>query len=686
MTCGVYLAARDPGGTKAMVALGLAELLVRETGSVGVFRPVIRAGEPDRLVETLRSRFGSPAPYADCVGVAYEDVHADAEKAIEVVLDRYGRLARGHTAIVVVGTDHSGVGLGTELAFNARLAAHLGLPVVLAVNGLNRSAAEIAEAVASARRELAGEHAAELATIVTRCSRAVPCGEGPPVFAIPETPALTDPTVADLMAGCDGRLVLGGGHRLGGAVRDLMVGAMSLPSILDRLTGGAVVIVPAEHAAAVLPGLFAAHRSPAFPALAGVVLTGAELLSGPLLRLLISMDEPLPVIATDADTFATATRLAAVRGQFSPAATGKIETALGLFAAHVDGSVLARRLHMDRPSVVTPQMFGHGLIERARVDRRRVVLPESGDERVLRAADILLRRRAADLILLGDAARIHAHAARLGLDLAAAEILDPAEPVLRARCARKYAELRAHKGMTYELAYDAVTDASYAGTLLVRLGLADGMVSGAAHPTASTLRPAFEIIKAAPGGAVVSSVFLMCLADRVLVFGDCAVNPTPDAARLAAIAVASAATAELFGITPRVAMLSYSTGASGAGQDVEKVRQATGLVRAARPGLLVEGPIQYDAALDPGVAAAKLPGSQVAGRATVLVVPDLNTGNVLYKAVQRSAGAMAIGPVLQGLAHPVNDLSRGATVEDIVSTVAVTAVQAAQATRFTPKP
>src|SRR5690606_18001718 len=302
--------------------------------------------------------------------------------------------------------------------------------------------------------------------------------------------------------------------------------------------------------------------------------------------------------------------------------------------------------------------------------------PEGGDDRILRAASTLLARDVADLTILGDEAAIRARGSELGLDLSGASVVSPTDPELRDRFATTYAELRAHKGMTVDRAREIVVDVSYFGTLMVHLGLADGMVSGAQHTTAHTIKPAFEIIKTVEGVSIVSSVFFMCLEDRVLVYGDCAVNPDPTAEHLADIAISSAATAAQFGVSPRVAMLSYSTGESGSGADVDKVRTATELVRERAPELVVEGPIQYDAAVDASVAATKMPDSEVAGRATVLVFPDLNTGNNTYKAVQRSAGAVAVGPVLQGLRRPVNDLSRGALVQDIVNTVAITAIQA----------
>ncbi|MFF0867071.1 phosphate acetyltransferase [Nonomuraea sp. NPDC003560] len=672
MTRAVYVAAGEAGSNKGTVALGLVELLSRQVGSVGVFRPVVRAGREDGLVNTIRSRFQLALPYEACAGVTYDEVHADVERAAGDIVARFRALARRCDAVVVVGTDYTDVGAPTEFGFNARLAADLGTPVINVVSGRGRTADRTAAAVEVSSRELAHHHAQELAVVVTRSTGGpLALSHATPVFVLPETPSLRAPTVADLLDACDGWFFLGERDGLGREASALMVGAMSLPGILERLTEGAAVIIPSDRAAALLPGLIAAHTSPGFPALSAVVLTGGTELPGSVERLLRGMEIPLPVIATGHDTFDTATRLSAVEGRFTPEAGGKIDAALRLFAEHVDGPLLLERLDIAKTDVVTPLMFEYELLDRARARRRHIVLPEGEEPRILRAADILLRRDVADLTLLGDAERIRVQAAQLGLDLAAARVLSPFDPELRERFAHAYAEARAHRGMTVELARDTVTDVSYFGTLMVHAGLADGMVSGATHTTAHTIRPAFEILRL----GLVSSVFFMCLADRVLVYGDCAVNPDPTAEQLADIAIASARTAAMFGVEPRIAMLSYSTGTSGAGAEVDKVRAATELVRQRRPDLQVEGPIQYDAAVDPAVARAKMPGSQVAGHATVFVVPDLNTGNNLYKAVQRSAGAVAVGPVLQGLRRPVNDLSRGATVADIVTTVAVTAAQ-----------
>jgi phosphate acetyltransferase len=425
-----------------------------------------------------------------------------------------------------------------------------------------------------------------------------------------------------------------------------------------------------------LLGVLAAHRSEAFPSLAGVMLSGGLIPDPQVWRLVQSMSPRLPIISSPHDTFTTATLVADAQGGIHADSARKIQIALDLVERHVDTDALLDEIAIESAGALTPLMFQFELVARARTQRRHVVLPEGEEPRVLRAAETVLRRGIADLTLLGPEAAVRAAAAEAGVDVTDATVVDPVSSPLRETFAREYADLRAHKGINFDAAFDIVADVSYFGTMMVHRGLADGMVSGSVHTTAHTIRPSFEIIKTRPGVSVVSSVFFMCLADRVLVYGDCAVNPNPDSDDLADIAISSADTAAQFGVQPRVAMLSYSTGTSGAGEDVERVRRATELVRERRPDLSVEGPIQYDAAVDFGVARTKLPGSEVAGRATVFVFPDLNTGNNTYKAVQRSAGALAIGPVLQGLNKPVNDLSRGALVEDIVNTIAITAIQA----------
>lgn len=345
-----------------------------------------------------------------------------------------------------------------------------------------------------------------------------------------------------------------------------------------------------------------------------------------------------------------------------------------VFTGRVTDDVL--KAFREKPAVRTPLMFQTELMERARTDRRTIVLPEADDDRVLQAASIILSNDVADIAFIGNREEILARAAERGYDVAAATVVDPTDPAYLDRFATELARLRAKKGMTEAQARETLRDPNYFATMMVHMGDADGMVSGANHTTAETIIPSFQIIKTKPETSIVSSVFLMLMADQVLVYGDCAVNTNPTPEQLADITISSAQTAIQFGVEPRIALLSYSTGDSGTGADVEAVVEATRLAREKNPDLLIEGPIQYDAAVDPAVARKKMPNSPVAGKANVFIFPSLNAGNIGYKAVQRSSGVVAVGPILQGLNKPVNDLSRGALVDDIVNTIAITAVQA----------
>jgi phosphate acetyltransferase len=557
------------------------------------------------------------------------------------------------------------------------------------VRGRDRSVDRVLEVVQLAHGSLTGRGCTVLATI---CNRVDPAqvealrrrvaevvGEEP-AYVLPELPELAAPTVAEVATALAAEFLR---PRDGAAapstrreVGNVIVGAMSLPHFLEHIGDGDLIITPGDRADLVV-GSLASRFSGTYPNVAGLVLTGGLVPEPSVLRLIDGLGgSEVPVLAVESDTYRTAATVAGVRGVITPDSDRKVAAALGLFAEHVDRRALLGRIEVTRTERVTPLMFEQRLVERARAARRHIVLPEGGDDRVLQAAEQVLLRGMAELTVLGDPDAVRNRAAALGLDLAELRIEDPQRSAWRQDFADTYHQLRRHKGVAPQLAEDLMADVSYFGTMMVHKGLADGMVSGAAHTTAHTIRPAFEFIRTVPGTSIVSSVFFMLLADRVLVYGDCAVVPNPNAEQLADIAVASAGTAAQFRIQPRVALLSYSTGESGAGSDVEKVRQATAIARERRPDLLIEGPIQYDAAIDPEVARSKLPDSQVAGRATVFVFPDLNTGNNTYKAVQRSANAVAVGPVLQGLRKPVNDLSRGATVADIVNTVAITAIQA----------
>ncbi|MFJ2779984.1 phosphate acetyltransferase [Kitasatospora sp. NPDC087315] len=703
MARSVYVTGIDRGDGRQAVELGVMELLTRQVDRVGVFRPLVHAPAPgesgsDHVVELLRTRYRLDLPSAELYGLTYEEAAAfqaahGQDELVSTLVDRFRALERHCQAVLVLGTDFADTNIPDELAFNARLANEFGAAVLPVVGGHAEDAEAVIAEVRNAHRAYTDLGCATLAMIANRVApgakqriqRTLTEKLPIPAYVIPEEPALAAPTVAQLIEATGADVLTGDAAGLARDVRGFVFGGAMLPTFLDALTEGALVVTPGDRAD-LLIGSLAAHAAGA-PPIAGVMLTLGQHPGPNVMALAARLAPGTPVAVVPEGSWITAAALTHLEGKLSAASPRKAEIALGLFELHVDTAELTNRIEVGRSERVTPMMFEHELLERARSARRHVVLPEGTEERVLRAAEILLRRNICDLTLLGETDAVRRKAASLGItlpqpggdpaaDRVQVRIVDPATSPLRRQFAELYARLRAHKGMTVELALDVVTDVSYFGTLMVQEGIADGMVSGAVHSTAATIRPAFEVIKTSPGAAIVSSVFFMCLADKVLVYGDCAVNPDPDAQQLADIAIQSAATAAQFGVEPRVAMLSYSTGTSGSGADVDKVRKATELVRELRPDILVEGPIQYDAAVDAHVAATKLPGSSVAGRATVLIFPDLNTGNNTYKAVQRSAGAVAVGPVLQGLRKPVNDLSRGALIQDIVNTVAITAIQA----------
>ncbi|WP_030621321.1 phosphate acetyltransferase [Streptomyces sclerotialus] len=687
MTRSVYVTGIGRGDGRQVIELGVMELLTRHVDRVGVFRPLVHDDGPDRLFDLLRSRYRLTQPADSVYGMGYEEANAlqaeqGTDELVSRLVDRFLDVAREYDYVLVLGTDYADTGLPDELSLNARLANEFGASVLPVVAGRDQEPESVRDEARNAYRAFDSMGCDVVAMVVNRVAAAdrtavverlathlpVPC------YALPEEPSLSAPTVSQIAHALGGEVLLGDDSGMARDARNFVFGGAMLPTFLKALTDGSLVVAPGDRADLII-GALAAHSAGA-PPIAGVLLTLGERPGPDIMALAARLAPGTPVISVPGGSFPTAAELFAIEGKLSAASPRKAETALGLFERHVDTVELTKRISVLKSDRVTPMMFEHELIERSRSGRRRVVLPEGTEERVLRAADVLLRRDVCDLTLLGEEDAIRKRAADLSIDLGDAQIIDPQTAPVRERFAERYAELRAHKGVTYELAYDVVADVSYFGTLMVQEGLADGMVSGAVHSTAATIRPAFEVIKTKQDAAIVSSVFFMCLADRVLVYGDCAVNPDPNAEQLADIAIQSAATAAQFGVEPRIAMLSYSTGTSGSGADVDKVRKATELVRERRPDLLVEGPIQYDAAVDADVARTKLPDSEVAGRATVLVFPDLNTGNNTYKAVQRSAGAVAVGPVLQGLRKPVNDLSRGALVQDIVNTVAITAIQA----------
>ncbi|WP_029895636.1 phosphate acetyltransferase [Desulfohalovibrio reitneri] len=697
MSRSLYITATESRSGKSAIVLGVMQEILRKVGRPAIFRPVITAGAAeeegrDHDIELIRKAFNLDQEYEQAYAMHLREARelintGRRDVLLETVLGKFKELEQEYDFVLCEGTDFLGKDPAFEFELNAEMAANLGAPVLFVANGRGKTAEEVMSLAQGTIETLEEAGVDILAAIVNRlacddCQALakslqckVRCKEPLLAYAIPEVETLGNPTMKDVAKWLKGQVIYGHGQ-METLIEEYLIAAMQIGNFLEYIDQGALIITPGDRSDIILASL-ASRLSSQYPDISGMVLTGG-LQPPPAVHKLIEgwTGVPVPIVSVKEHTHLTTQKLNELYGRIGADDPKKIATALGVFESNVDVGELSDRILAERSSRVTPKMFEYGLVQRAAADPQRIVLPEGTSERVLRATDILLRRKVADIILVGGEEEVHSKASQFGLDISGARIVDPSTFERQEEYAETYFQARQHKGVRLEDAADRMLDPTYFGTMMVHLGDADGMVSGSVTTTAQTIRPAFEFVKTKPGFSIVSSAFFMCLRDRVLVFGDCAVNPNPNAQQLAEIAINSAQTAEIFGIEPRVAMLSYSTGESGSGTDVQKVVEATAIAKERAPDLLLEGPLQYDAAIDPETAKTKAPNSKVAGQATVFIFPDLNTGNNTYKAVQRAAGAVAIGPVLQGLNKPVNDLSRGCVVEDIVNTVAITAVQA----------
>jgi len=689
---GIYIMSSEPQSGKTIAALGIMEALAGHVHRLSVFRPLVHQGdERDRLINLVSSQYSLQRTYEDMYGTTYARARqlltaGKHEDLYREILEKFRSLESSSDIVICIGTDYRSVSAALEFDFNIEVANNLGTPLIPIINGYKRTPSLIVDMAKVFLNSLKAKSVELLSLIVNRVdpgekenvftalTRAFP--EAFPIHVLPENPLLDTVSVREIAYALKAEMISGNTAWLDGEAKHVKIAAMELPHFLDHIEDGSLIITPGDRSDIIL-GSLTADMSRSYPRIAGLLLTGGIPPAQQVRKLLDGLDvSPVPVLSVQTDTFTTAMNVNAVEPSIVHGNTRKIAAVLGMVESSVDFPALLERIAVARTKRRTPLMFQYELIERSKRQRRHIVLPEGEEERILRAAEIVILRGICDITLLGNPEEIRRKINSLGLSLVDVRIIDPVSSDLRKQFADAYFEARKHKGISSDMAYDTMSDVSYFGTMMVQLGQADGMVSGSVHTTAHTIRPALEFVKTRPGISIVSSVFFMCLADQVLVYGDCAINPEPTAEQLADIAISSAETALAFGVEPRIAMLSYSTGESGKGPEVDKVRTATSIARKRRPDLKIEGPIQYDAAVDTDVAKVKLPKSEVAGHATVFVFPDLNAGNNAYKAVQRSANALAIGPVLQGLNKPVNDLSRGATVPDIVNTIAITAIQA----------
>lgn len=685
----LYITSLEPAAGGLIVTMGIMELLKRKLHDVAFFRPIIAdSNEKDHDIDFVLERYDLDIRYSQTYGFTMSEAESliaqnKTNELVEGLIEKFKKLEKNYDFVLIEGLNHSAFSQTIDFDINLMIAKNIGSPLVIVLKGKDKSHKEILEEIAIETDAIKNSGCAHFATFVNRVPQNVFATLSQDkindfTYFFPEVPELDTPTMYDVFNKLNCSLIFGEQTDLRRVVKQSKIAAMKLENFLEHVEDGDLVIVPGDRAD-IIVGAIATVNSKNYPKIAGLLLSGGLLPSKAIKDLFKGYQEfPLPILSINDDTYNTAVKVNGVAAKITAKSDRKIALAQGIFTKNTNIKSIEEKIISSSSLVMTPMMFEYNLFERARSDKKRIVLPEATDERILRATEILLRREVVDVILLGKREDIEDKSLKLGLDIREAQIINPLESELMEEFVQKFYELRKEKGLKIDMARDTMMSLSYFATMMVYLGYADGMVSGAVNTTQDTIRPALQIIKTKPGISIVSSLFFMCLDTRVLVYGDCAVNQDPNAQQLAQIAISSADTAKMFGIDIKVAMLSYSTGESGKGEEVEKVRDATRIVKENRPDILIEGPIQYDAAIDPTVAKQKLPNSQVAGNATVFIFPDLNTGNNTYKAVQRSSNAVAIGPVLQGLNKPINDLSRGCLIEDIVNTVAITAIQAQQ--------
>ena len=695
MNKAIYIATSEANSGKSIVALGLMRMLLGKTAKVGYFRPIIdnvKKGKKDNHINTVISHFeldiNPNEAYAFTRSQFINKRNKGKEGEIyDTIIEKYKALEEKCDFMLVEGSDFSGEGSAIELDANILIAKNLGIPAIIVSSGIGKTLDEFINGLHLAYDSFKEKDVKVLAVVANKVKpeniELVKKGieknlpKSVLVNVIPVISSLSNPTIKEIAKAVNGELLFGKEH-VNNQVTSFKVGAMQLRNYLKHLEEKCLIITPGDRADIIL-GALQANISTNYPKISGIVLTGGIIPEEPIIQLIEGLAQIIPILSVEEGTFDIANKIGAVRSHMYAGNKQKIITSLNTFDKYVDIEKFNKKLiSFENNNGLTPRMFQYNLLKRAKKIRKHIVLPEGNDDRIITAVCRLVEMDIVDLTILGDKAKIENKIIRLGLklDVNKVQIINPIKSEYYQDFSNTLFELRKNKGLTIDMAEDLIGDVSYFGTMMVYKGLADGMVSGAAHTTQHTIKPALQFIKTKPGVSVVSSIFFMCLEDRVSVFGDCAINPNPNAEQLAEIAISSADSSINFGMDPKIAMLSYSSGASGKGADVDIVRRATEIVKELRPDLKVEGPIQYDAAVDASVGKLKLPDSEVAGQANVLIFPDLNTGNNTYKAVQRETGALAIGPMLQGLNKPVNDLSRGCTTEDIFNTVILTAIQA----------
>lgn len=695
MNRSAFIITNDSYSGKSLITLGIMQMVMKKTSNVAFFRPIIDDNYQkikDNHIKTVISHFNLKMEYEDAYAFTRKDAvnlynNGKVNEFFSTLICKYKNLEKKFDFILVEGTNFFNEINPFDFDVNNFIAKDLNLPIILVVNGYKKNINDLYNNILVQCEAIYDKGNKIIMIVINKTYysqnklesffKSMGFRNGIIFLSIPLEYFLSKPTLIELKNNLNANLILGKKNDLNKIVVNFIVGAMQINNYLNRLIDGSLVITAGDRYDLIFSTILA-NIAFTYPRIVGIILTGGIIPENNIFKLIKGIPYSIPILSVQIGTFETASIIASIKPKIYSKNFFKIKKSIDLFESCANLDLLDKKITCFKSSSITPMMFQYNITQKSQLLQKHIVLPEGFEERILRAASMFIYDRLGKITLLGNLERIKSVINNLGIywNKKFVNIIDPVTSCQYKDFYETFYKLRKDKGIQLNQAKDLMLDSSYFGTMMVYKGIADGMVSGAVHTTSHTIRPALQFIKTKPSVDIISSVFFMLLSDRVLVYGDCAIVPNPTAEQLASIAILSANTAKNFGIDPpRVAILSYSSGDSGSGEDVEKVKIATSIVKKKAPDLLIEGPIQYDAAVDINIAKQKLPNSLVAGKANVLIFPDLNTGNNTYKAVQRETKALAIGPILQGLNKPVNDLSRGATVKDIYNTILITTIQ-----------
>ncbi|MEA2050283.1 MAG: phosphate acetyltransferase [Campylobacterota bacterium] len=691
-TKSLYLSTLQEGSGSFVAAIGFMQLLKSKYHKVAFFRPVIKdKNTKDSDIVSIQNYFSLKMDYDECYGYCVdevEDIISNNNTTIfyETILDKVKKLEEIYDFVLIEGIAKSLLTATVNFDINLTLCKHISSPFISILNCKNKEISNIIEDIKIEEKTILQSGCIHFGTIANR----IDSSNIPKIRKyflnkslkyelnfLPQIDELEHITIEQVMQNIKSKHIFSDKSFLQKTILNNKIACMGVEHFIKHIKNKDLIITSGDRVDIIMT-ILALHHTKEYQNIAAIILTGDIELSTTILNLLKSYENlSIPILTTPYDTYTTSKYINQIKPTITYKDKTKIASILGYFSKYIDSNKIELKLLENNKDIVTPLMFQYNIFKKARKNKKTIVLPESFDDRILKAVEISINSKLVNIILLGDKKELLNKATSIDIDISKATIIDPKNSQYTKIFSSELYKLRKSKGLLEDEAYNIIqNDLNYFATMLVHFDIADGMVSGAVNTTANTVRPALQIIKTKSNSDVVSSLFFMCFNTKVLVYADCAINQDPSASDLKTIAIDTSNSAKSFNIESKIAMLSYSTGTSGSGKDVDKIKEATKLIKQANSSLIIDGPIQYDAATNKIIAAQKLPQSKIQGDATIFIFPDLNTGNNTYKAVRDSSGAVAIGPILQGLNKPINDLSRGCIVDDIVNTIAITAIQA----------